>query len=272
MEENQVLDQEQDVTVGDNTDEDLFSDVEETTETTEDEKTVEETGVDSKQSEDEGTVSSTEETKPFALHVKYNGEEKDLGEDEARTLAQKGMNYDKVYEPLQKLARLNGMEVGEYLNKLSDTQTEYEVNKELSELKEKYPDTPEEVLNELAQKRVMENLNLQFQRMADEDKGKDDALEAEIMRQVGLFQKEYPTLDVNKLDKGVYEYVKEGYSLLEAYNKWNRVQEEKNRPIIEAKEKVDKLNEENKRKSLGNTTNAGSDEPNDFFSGLDSMF
>lgn len=275
MEENQVPNQEQDVTVDDITDEDLFADSieEETTKSEEPvEKAVEETGGDSEQSEDEGTVKPTEEPKPFALHVKYNGEEKDLGEDEARTLAQKGMNYDKVYEPLQKLAKLNGMEVGEYLNKLSDTQTAYEVDKELSSLKEKYPDTPEEVLNELAQKRVSENQNLQFQRMADEDKGKDDALKAEVQRQVDVFKKEYPNIEPDKLSEEVYGYVKNGYSLLEAYNKWLKVQAEINKPKEEAKEKVEKLNEENKKKSLGDTTNAGNDEPNDFFSGLDSMF
>lgn len=258
-----VLNQEQNVIADEIADEDLFSDAEETTETTENEETVDETTE---------PTTKVEEPKPFSLHVKYNGEEKDLGEDEARTLAQKGMNYDKVYEPLQKLARLNGMEVGEYLNTLSDTQTAYEVDKELSSLKEKYPDTPEEVLNELAQKRVMENQNLQFKKFEDEAKGNEDALKAEIERQVNVFKKEYPELEPDKLDAGVYEYVKQGYSLLEAYNKWNKVQEENNKPIIDAKQKVDKLNEENKKKSLGNTTNAGGDEPNDFFSGLDSAF
>lgn len=35
------------------------------------------------------------------LRLKYNGEEKDVDEEEARTLAQKGMNYDKVQQKLQ---------------------------------------------------------------------------------------------------------------------------------------------------------------------------
>lgn len=35
------------------------------------------------------------------LRLKYNGEEKEVDEEEARTLAQKGMNYDKVQQKLQ---------------------------------------------------------------------------------------------------------------------------------------------------------------------------
>ena len=214
------------------------------------------------------------EAKPFSLDISYRDEKKTLNEDEARMYAQKGMNYDHIFEPLQKLAKLNGMKVEEYLNKLNDFEFEKGVVEELDALKEKYPDTPEEVLNELAQKRVMENQNLQFKRLEEEAKGKDEALEAEVKRQVERFKKEYPELDPNKLDAGVYEFIKEGNTLLEAYNKWQKVQDAINKPIIEAQEKVNKLNEENKKKSLGNMTNVGSDESseyNDFFKGMDSI-
>lgn len=272
MEENQVLNQEQDVAVDETTEDDFFADSDfgENDEEFDEEETTEVEPV--KEETPDTTEKKVEEPKPFSLHVKYNGEEKDLGEEEARTLAQKGMNYDHFYEPLQKLARLNGLSVGDYINKLSDTQTAYEVDRELSELREQYPGTPDEVLNELAQKRVSENQNLQFQRMEQEAKGNEDAVLAEAKRQTEIFKKEYPNLNPNDLDEGVFQFVDQGYSLLEAYNKWSKIQEDKNRPIVEAKQKVDKLNEENKKKSYGSTTNAGSDEPDDFFKGLDSMF
>ena len=77
--------------------ENLFEDVEETPETPE-------------------TEEVQEEPEEWSLDVKYNGEEKKLNKEEATTYAQKGMNYDKIYNPLEKLAKKNGMQVGEYLN------------------------------------------------------------------------------------------------------------------------------------------------------------
>ena len=68
---------------------------------------------------------------PYALDVKFNGEERTLTRDEARILAQKGMNYDRFYEPLEKLARMNNMSVGDYINQLNDTQVQYEISKEM---------------------------------------------------------------------------------------------------------------------------------------------
>ncbi len=66
------------------------------------------------------------------LRLKYNGEEMDLPVDEVVTLAQKGMNYDKVYARAQaaqdtrevrmiaQMAEVSGMEPEEYLDKLEE--------------------------------------------------------------------------------------------------------------------------------------------------------
>lgn len=207
----------------------------------------------------------------YGLRIKFNGEEKTLTEEEARNLAQKGMNYDRFYEPLDRLARMNGMSVGDYLNRLNDTQVQYEVSREIQNLKTnpKYDGVSDEVLEELASKRVMENIGQQDQNYQNLQREQADAQSARIQRDIDLFFEEYPEFK-NKgpeaIDNKVYDYVKKGYTLLEAYNKWSR--EQSNNPKVLAKEKVSKLNEENKKKSLGNTTNAGSAEADDFLSGL----
>ena len=144
------------------TQENVFSDV------TEEEENLfsEEETTESEQYEagDEGATNETvEEDAPKSfLKVKYNGEDKDLSEDEARTYSQKGMNYDRIYEPLERLARMNGMNVGEYLNQLNTTQFNYEVSQEMEKLREdpKYENLSDEVLEELATNRVTENINL----------------------------------------------------------------------------------------------------------------
>ena len=59
--------------------------------------------------EEDTTPAQEQETKteaqPFGLMVKYNGEERSLGEAEAREFAQKGMNYDKLHERAETLQK-----------------------------------------------------------------------------------------------------------------------------------------------------------------------
>lgn len=246
------------------TQENVFSDV------TEEEENLfsEEETTESEQNEagDEGATNETvEEDAPKSfLKVKYNGEDKDLTEDEARTYSQKGMNYDKIYEPLERLARMNGMNVGEYLNQLNTTQFNYEVSKEMDKLREdpKYENLSDEVLEELATNRVTESVNLRDKNYEEQIKGEADAQQAKIQRDLDMFFNEYPEFrdkGPESLDPKVMEYVQNGYTLLEAYNKWARENPQT---------KVSKLNEENKKKSLGNTTNAGKVDADDFMSGF----
>ena len=99
------------------------------------------------------TTETTETTEPvdtpFELQVKFNGEERTLNEEDARMYAQKGMNYDRFYEPLERLARMNNMSVGDYINQLNDTQVQYEVEKEKDNLRNdpKYENVSDEVLD-----------------------------------------------------------------------------------------------------------------------------
>ena len=233
-----------------------------------DDYTEEETPTESVESE---TIEKTDSTEsPFGLKIKYNGEEMNLNEEEARTLAQKGMNYDRFYEPIERLARMNGMTVGDYLNRLNDTQIQYEVSKEVQNLREnpKYDGVSDEVLEEIANSHVMENINLQDRNFEEQIRGEADAQQAKVQRDIDLFMEEYPEFKdkgPDALDPKVYDYVRKGYTLLEAYNKWSR---EQVNPQQLAKQKSAKLNEENKKRSLGNTTNAGKVEADDFLNGF----
>ena len=220
--------------------ENLSEDAEETTETSEEQK--------------------EEETPASFLKVKYNGEDRDLNEDEARTYAQKGMNYDRIYDPLERLARKNNMSVGDYINQLNDTQTAYEVSMEVDRLRDdpKYNGLPDDILEEIAQSHVTENINLSDQ----QQKGEADAQEKAVQREIDMFMAEYPEFKMkgpDALDHKVFEYTGQGYTLLEAYNKFLREN---------PSSKISNLNEENKKKSLGNTTNAGKADTDDFLKGF----
>ncbi len=245
----------------------LFDDYvpEETTESTE---TVEEPTNETETTEETEIV---ETVNPFELKIKFNGEERTLSEDEARTLAQKGMNYDRFYEPLERLARMNNMSVGDYVNQLNDTQVQYEVSKEMDSLREdpKYADLDDEVLEEIATSRVTKNIGERDREYADHNRQIADEEQARVQRDIEHFFEEYPEYrdkGPDSLDPKVYEFVQQGYTLLEAYNKFQRMNVQKSQ--AEAKARVSKLNEDNKKKSLGNTTNAGKVENDDFLNGF----
>ena len=255
----------------------LFDDYvpEETTEGTEEtveestpEETVEETEQVSEETIEEPVPDNVDNS---FLRVKFNGEERTLTEEEARNLAQKGMNYDRFYEPIERLARLNNMTVGEYVNQLNDTQVQYEVSKEMDSLKEdpKYANIDDAVLEEIATARVNQNMGERDRNYQSQVQEQADAQQAQAQREIDKFMEEYPEYR-NKgpeaLDPKVFDFVKQGYTLLEAYNKFQR--ETSNKAQAEAKLKAQQINEANKQKSLGNISNAGEVEKDDFLSGF----
>lgn len=246
------------------------SDVAEETEESSGEETEETTEETIEETTEPDTVEETEKD-PYALDVKFNGEERTLSKDEARILAQKGLNYDRFYEPLEKLARMNNMSVGDYINQLNDTQVRYEVEKEKDNLRNdpKYEDISDEVLEEIASARVKDFMGQRDQYYADQTQKEADEQQQRVQREVDHFLEEYPEFKdkgPETLDPKVFEFVKQGYTLLEAYNKFQRMNVAKSQ--AESKAKVSKLNEENKKKSLGNTTNAGNAGSDSFLDGF----
>lgn len=217
--------------------------------------------------EEETTESETETVEEPFLTVKYNGEDQSLNEDDARTYVQKGMNYDKIYEvykPIEQLARQNGMSVADYVNQLNNTQIQYEVSMEMDRLRQdqKYEDVSDEVLEEIANSHVMANVDLQTRKFEENERAEADARDEMIRRDVEKFVSEYPQFKgegQKNLDEKVFDYVREGYTLLEAYEKFQRES---------SQAKISRQNEANKRRSLGSTTNAGKQETDDFLSGF----
>jgi len=248
-------------------------------ENSENETETEETAVEEEPTSESETVETeeveaeaeTETVNPFELKVKFNGEERTLTEEEARTLAQKGLNYDRFYEPIERLARMNNMSVGDYVNQLNDTQFNYEVGKEIESLRNdpRYENVNDDVLEELATSRVRDSMGQRDRNYEDQVKQQADAEQQRLQKEIDHFFEEYPEFrdkGPEALDPKVYEFCKQGYTLLEAYNKFQRLNVQKSQ--AEAKAKVSKLNEENKKKSLGNTTNAGKVESDDFLNGF----
>ncbi len=221
-----------------------------------DEKEVEEKPEEAAEPSD----SSIEQDQPDFLKIKYNKEEINLSRDRAIELAQKGMNYDKIHEGYQayekaapfiseinRLAELNGMSPEEFMLNLSETQSQIELNREVEALREQYPNSDDSLLEELAKAHIKDRGSVAVEKKQSEDNAK----RAEIERQISVFEKRYPETDPSKLDPDVYALMRDGYTLLEAYEitlSEKRAAQEKEKA---SREKISKQNEENRKKALG---------------------
>ena len=212
------------------------------------------------------------ETEAPFLEIKYNSETKGLTQEEARTLAQKGMNYDKVYgqhtsllNTLNSLAKRAGVDsVDALLDQLDGSLTQYSLNQEMSNLRKKYPDADDDVLKDLAQK----NIGAAKAETDRSAQAKADAEQNEIRRQLDLFTRQYPNVDPSKLDSEVYELMRQNYTLLEAYGIVEGKKAASLRAMNDAKQKADSFNEGNRKKSLGNTSSVSGVEADDFLKGF----
>jgi hypothetical protein len=136
------------------------------------------------------------------IRIKYNGSEMELSRDEAVTLAQKGMNYDKLTERLRSFenseelkvldayARQNGMTRKQYVKQLQTRQAESLVESEMREIKTRYPELPDAAAKELAEIKAAEKRR-EFE---ENEKQEAERLKQEQLRPWQEFSKAYPEI------------------------------------------------------------------------------
>lgn len=203
---------------------------------------------------------------PF-MTIKYNKESKDLTQEEAITLAQKGMNYDHILEQynavkdneesikeLRRVAQANNMSVGDLVKGLTDLQSKLELDKEIEALREQYPNSDDALLTELAQSHLSTKANI-VSKQKEEAAAK---IKQEISEDIDRLKAIRPNIDPSKLDPEVYSMVKnKGFRLTEAYLTWESTKRDEIDKQKEESLKAERLNMENKKKSLGSTSSVG---------------
>lgn len=217
----------------------------------------------------------SEEAVPNApyMTIKFNHESLDLSKDEAISLAQKGKNYDALqskydslraqesyYSDLDRLAKANSMTINEYVQGLIGVQRDFEINAELENLRNSYPDEDDAALMKQATINVMERGTAQKNAAIVKEQEVANARKQEISRQLDVFSKRYPSVDASKLDQGVYSLMKEGYTLLEAYQAVEADKTAQRMKALDSQAKIKQQQDENKSKSLGNISNLEADE------------
>ena len=170
-----------------------------------------------------GETASSDST----LRVKYNGEEKDISLEEARTLAQKGLNYDHVaaerdrnrvaFDFLKERAKSEGITVEQLIEKEREKTENQRLEAKMSEIRARDDDASEDTVKTLAR---LELDAEKAQKERESARALEEKNKAEIEGWNRLF-KEHPELSTSeggkKVAQEVFDLIQAGYSPVEAY-------------------------------------------------------
>lgn len=234
-----------------------------------------------KEAETTTDSSSTETTEQPFLTIQYNKESKGLTQEEAITLAQKGMNYDKVYQELQDYksgkvtdpalneldfwAKQNGMSRQEYVDFLRENRHAQIVQNEMNSIKTKYPDMSDEAAREMAELRAKgkeeENAKLE----AEREQQKRDADLAPWQE----FIAEYGAMDAEKIPAKVLEDINNGATPVMAMRKYEIAELKQQVETLKSALETEKKNKENKAAAMPSAaTQAQPEEKDSFLEGM----
>lgn len=215
------------------------------------------------------------------LRVKFNGEERNLSLDEARTLAQKGLNYDHVvserdrnrsaFDFLMERAKSDGITVEQLIERERAGAENQRLEAKMREIRERDDDASEETIKRLAQFELeAEKRSKDKERetaKAQELKAKQ---EAEIEGWNRLFA-EHPELKAKEGEQvspkvlGLIELIGQGFTPVEAFY----IQRSRE---LEVQQKMQADAKEAKRKSIGSLSgNQKTEEEDDFLAGFNSI-
>lgn len=207
------------------------------------------------------------------IRVKYNGEERDISLDEARTLAQKGLNYDHVvaerdknrsaFAFLLERAKSEGITVEQLIERERGNAEEKRLEAKMSEIRARDDDASEETIRMLAQFEL-DAEKRRAEEVAAENLKKKNEAEQESWNKLFRTHPELKESDVGQsLFKDIFALMDEGYSPLEAfYIQRNRELETQNKMYSSA--------EAAKKKSVGSLAGNQGAEEDDFLAGFDS--
>jgi hypothetical protein len=249
---------------------DMFIDAEPTSEAETDVEQPEQEKADPVQPEQKEAPA---EKGPTTLKIKYNGEERDITLEEAVTLAQKGMNYDKVAgerdslknskekQILEKFAKASGVKVDDYIKYLEDNLHNSAVQAESDKIKAEYPDAPEKFIKELAEKRIGERKAAQEREETTQKQLEADAAKKKEMEPWLAFAARYP--DRTELTPEEVKLVQAGRTPIEARLEYEKAQREKEVAELKLKLETQDKNKKNKEKAVGPVSSTAGDSPVD---------
>lgn len=218
---------------------------------------------------------SVEKSGGDTIRVQFLHEEREIPIDEARSLIQKGMNYDHVVRQrdekftremgvIDRFANLSGMTREQYIEYMEQNAESIAQEKELRDLREKHPEASEETLLEMARLRLKENEAGAKNRAEDKKKAEDEAARKPW---VDLF-KRYPDVKADQLPKEVLQRVSEGMSPTEAYQAFLLSQKMQEIQSLKDENAAKQHNQKIKEKALGSMQTEQEPEEDEFLAGF----
>lgn len=212
---------------------------------------------------------NADEARP-GIKIVFRGEERDLTYDEAVALAQKGMHYEGVRQErddlkaarnqtdsslreVEKWAQQAGMELPEYIQYLQTTRRSQAVEREITAIRQKYPDIPEEAAKEMAETRI-KDMDEKEQQVVQQRKS-----EAERAQQKPWddFIRAYPHMDAfEKIPAEVVADINDGATPIEAMLRYEKKDLQKQ--ITDLQTKIGQLEQNKKNKETALPAAGGS--------------
>ena len=249
------------------------------------EETHEEEGEASSESDGDGNSENAEKhdgdtNADQTFTIKVNKEERTVGIDEMKALAQKGADYDRIKEQnAQKQQTIDSLQTK--LDGISSQQGALDI---LGIVAEKSGSTLEQLAEslyvnfrktagaseetareELKSAKLEKELNA-FKAQKTQQQEQESGGEARAKQDLADFQREYPDVPITEelVDKLMPD-IQNGMSLSAAYRKYEKAQDAERIADLERKLAAEKKNAENKKKSPGSQIDSGSRQKADIF-------
>lgn len=249
------------------------------------EETPEEEGEASSESDGDGNSENAENpdgdtNADQTFTIKVNKEERTVGIDEMKALAQKGADYDRIKEQnAQKQQTIDTLQAK--LDGISSQQGALDI---LGIVAEKSGSTLEQLAEslyvnfrrtagaseetareELKSAKLEKELNA-FKAQKTQQQEQESGGEARAKQDLADFQREYPDVPITEelVDKLMPD-IQSGMSLSAAYRKYEKAQDAERIADLERKLAAEKKNAENKKKSPGSQVDSGSRQKADIF-------
>ena len=249
------------------------------------EETHEEEGEASSESDGDGNSENAEKhdgdtNADQTFTIKVNKEERTVGIDEMKALAQKGADYDRIKEQnAQKQQTIDSLQTK--LDGISSQQGALDI---LGIVAEKSGSTLEQLAEslyvnfrktagaseetareELKSAKLEKELNA-FKAQKTQQQEQESGGEARAKQDLADFQREYPDVPITEelVDKLMPD-IQNGMSLSAAYRKYEKAQDAERIADLERKLAAEKKNAENKKKSPGSQVDSGSRQKADIF-------
>lgn len=249
------------------------------------EETPEEEGEASSESDGDGNSENAESPNgdtnaDQTFTIKVNKEERTVGIDEMKALAQKGADYDRIKEQnAQKQQTIDTLQAK--LDGISSQQGALDI---LGIVAEKSGSTLEQLAEslyvnfrktagaseetareELKSAKLEKELNA-FKAQKTQQQEQESGGEARAKQDLADFQREYPDVPITEelVDKLMPD-IQNGMSLSAAYRKYEKARDAERIADLERKLAAEKKNAENKKKSPGSQIDSGSRQKADIF-------